>query len=104
MHCTALSLLVSTLAYEPHALCDERFIFHQLLAGRDVAVPEHASDAQQYKVFSMAKSMQVASKSHCPKTSSLLSRCLTPNHNAYPDSAELHVSGRRRSDTRVCGR
>lgn len=58
MHCTALSLLVSTLAYEPHALCDERFLFHQLLAGRDVAVPEHAGDAQQYKVFSMAKSMQ----------------------------------------------
>lgn len=43
---------------EPHPLCDETFLFHQLLAGRDVAVPEKAVGAAQRQLFSMAKSMK----------------------------------------------
>ena len=43
---------------DTHALCDERFLFHQMLAGKDVAVPERAINAKQRKLFSMANSMQ----------------------------------------------
>jgi len=41
-----------------HPLCNERFLFRQLLAGRDVAQPGRASGAQQARLFSMAKQMQ----------------------------------------------
>ena len=43
---------------QQHELCDERFLFQPLLAGRDVAVPGRAVGATQQRVFSMAKSMQ----------------------------------------------
>ena len=39
-------------------VCDERLFFHQLLAGRDFAVPARAQSAQQKNVFSLAKQMQ----------------------------------------------
>ena len=48
----------SVLAAQQHALCDERFFFHQLLAGRDVAVPDKAATAHQRQIFTFAKSMQ----------------------------------------------
>ena len=58
-----LSLMTLTLMSQAHAqaasaMCDERLFFHQLLAGRDVAVPEKALGSDQQRVFSMAKSMQ----------------------------------------------
>ena len=43
---------------QQHELCDERFLFRPLLAGRDVAIPARARGAAQTRVFSMAKSMQ----------------------------------------------
>ena len=43
---------------EPHHLCDERFFFHQLLAGRDVANPDKALGAVERALFATAKSMQ----------------------------------------------
>ena len=50
--------VAATSGADRHALCDERFFFHQLLAGRDVAVPEQAATPQQRQLFSFAKSMQ----------------------------------------------
>jgi glyoxylase-like metal-dependent hydrolase (beta-lactamase superfamily II) len=52
--CAAASAATS---FTQHDLCDERFLFHQMLAGVDVAVPRRVG-AEQRKLFSMAKSMQ----------------------------------------------
>ena len=51
-------LLASAASSEEHPLCNERFLFRQLLAGVDVAQPQRARGATQIKVFNMAKSMQ----------------------------------------------
>ena len=41
-----------------HELCDDQLIFHQLLGGVDVAVPEKAVSLAQRNVFTMAKGMK----------------------------------------------
>jgi glyoxylase-like metal-dependent hydrolase (beta-lactamase superfamily II) len=58
MAAVLLMITATAVALEPHPLCDERFLFHQLLVGRDVAVPEQATGAQQRAVFNFARQMQ----------------------------------------------
>ena len=56
LHVTVLVAVGATAA--EHELCDERFLFRQLLAGRDVAQPSRAANPEQAQVFQMAKGMQ----------------------------------------------
>ena len=56
LFCAAAGALGSS--HDAHPLCDERFLFHQLLSRRDVARPEEATGPAQRKVFAMAKAMQ----------------------------------------------
>eukprot|EP00966_Prymnesium_polylepis_P033439 777539-Prymnesium_polylepis.1 len=61
-HMTAASLLLAaTLAQvDPgqHKLCDSQLVFHQMLAGRDIASPPRAADGAQRRVFEFGKAMQ----------------------------------------------
>ena len=58
----AARMLLATLAAAvakpetPHELCDERFFFHQMLSGVDIA--RDARSPKQQRVFGMAKQMQ----------------------------------------------
>ena len=53
-----MMLMVAYCSGLSHPLCDDTFLFAQLLAGHDVARPRDAVGAEQQKVFSMAKGMQ----------------------------------------------
>ena len=49
---------VSRIGPGEHKLCDAELIFHQMLAGRDVAAPSRARGAAQRQIFSFGKEMQ----------------------------------------------
>ena len=51
-----VALMAAGASEPPHELCDERFFFHQMLSGVDVA--HDARSPRQERLFGLAKQMQ----------------------------------------------